>query len=269
MKKETLARKGILLEGDIFGDGGLIYRVRATVLLGWLAGMEIARKIKHPEYTVDASLIDLIRDQKKMIYFGEYATIYYTLMAFYAELSGDESLCKGMLANVLGALAMANSGRRKDLRPLPDPYWRPESIIENCYGITDPRDSTDEIDFESFKGCSFTVMSLIDALARRGERAPIEAVWHDLSHLQHAHYTPKPKWETYLWRSERGTETNTAFPMTGSWANLRRDSLAKPQALPPFLESRPWFIPVFLLTFPHRTNPDLLKLVDPTYRNGN
>lgn len=263
LKEETLAKKGILLEGDIFGDGGIVYRVRTTILLGWLAGFEVARYLKDTDYKIDLSLADLIRDQE-IFYFGEYATIYLMMMAFYMELIGDKFYSNKILAEALQSLALQNSIRRNKFRPMPDPYARPESIIENLYGITDPRDQAEQIDFESFRGCSFTITSLIDALVRRNERDAIAAIWRDLSHIQHAEYLPNPKWESYLWRSHRGVEKNTAFPMTGSWTSLRQDSSTPPQFMPPFLQSMPWFCIAFLLTYPHRTSPDLIKLIDPT-----
>jgi hypothetical protein len=50
--------------------------------------------------------------------------------------------------------------------------------------------------------------------------------------------------------------------MTGSWSDITKNAAKAPTNIPKLLRTVPWFAPIFLLTYPHRTTPQYMKLID-------
>jgi ADP-heptose:LPS heptosyltransferase len=74
---------------------------------------------------------------------------------------------------------------------------------------------------------------------------------------------PEPQWATYLWNSEKG-ELKNRFPnRPESWKELvARSQSKKYEAIPDLLKQMPSFLLLFLLVYPHRVRPELIRVLD-------
>jgi len=76
--KEETYQKRVFLEGNLMGDGGDIYKARATIVLGVLAANEIFSSLRKKDYELHNQLLILIKENmKNMSFWGESAFPYF------------------------------------------------------------------------------------------------------------------------------------------------------------------------------------------------
>lgn len=114
-----------------------------------------------------------------------------------------------------------------------------------------------------FVGTSFTLESLVQMIARRNLRQHLRLIWDRISNVDYCQFIPEPAWATYLWHSEKG-ELQTRKPgRPQSWAALRQTAARRDTAgVPRLLTKQPALLLLFLLVYPHRLRPALIRLID-------
>ena len=130
-------------------------------------------------------------------------------------------------------------------------------------------DLQSKFDRETFVGASFGLESLVHMLARRNLRNHLRLIWEHISYVDYSQFIPAPAWATCLWHSEKG-ELHTRKPgRPQSWHVLRETALKRnTSGLPSLLVQQPSFVLLFLLVYPHRLRPCLVKLVDEALNGG-
>jgi len=259
-KEEVIQRNNIFLEGDLTGDGGIVYRTRTTIILGWLSAYELLQKYRDSSYRLDRNVYELIKDNfpHNMFLWGESASIYFIMMGLFLSFLGEKELSANIYATILSGITRANNLKSKT--GLADPYYSPDQILGAIFQLPDI-----EIDFTSFIGTSYSLKTLIDCLVRENRRDILEKLWYYISYIQYCEYTPEPIWHTYFWRSEKGTEVQKAFDSPQSWKILNKDAFSEPHNIPQKISEDKRFLFLFLLTFPHRVKSDLVKLIDHNF----
>lgn len=188
LKKETLTKVDFL-EGNLFGDGGLIYWARVTIVLGSLAALENYFHENDNSYTKDEQVADLIKKNAKFLWFwGESAFPYFFNLIKYWELNGESQTAQFWLDNLFLHIVEWNSPIRKKSKKSSkfnvrnmgraNPYYSVNDILEVALGI-----DLEKIDFAQFLGSSYTLESMILMLARRNKRDILEKNWRKLSHI--------------------------------------------------------------------------------------
>lgn len=260
LKEEVIKRNNRFLEGNLTGDGGIVYKTRVTIIFGWLSAYELIQKAEDSSYTFDKSISDLIKDNfpHNFCLWGESATANFIMMGLFLSSLNEKEMATKVYEHVLTQIAIANNYESE--KGLPDPYYSAEQVLAYLCKIPDY-----EIDLKSFIGTSYTLKTLIELLVREGKRDVLEKLWPPISKIQYCEYNPKPVWHTYFWRSEEGSEIQSPYESPQSWGKLNKEASAKPSNLPKIIEKNKNFLMLFLLTFPHRVKSDLVKLIDHNF----
>ena len=254
LKEETFERKDFL-EGDWRGDGGLIYRARATIVLGTLATLELHLHRTDKEYIQDKKLLELIKDNIDILWFwGESAFPYFFTLINYLELNNEVKIAQSLLNAIFVGIANTNQPRRQN--GLPNPYYSANDVLEAVLKIGIRR-----VDFRQFSGSSYTLETMILMIARRDGREILEKNWRKLSHIQFKQFKPDKIEDTFVWRTKEGLNHSEFPKATQSWAQLRkevRDVKKAPNLCSEYLE----LLRFFVLVCPHRANKSIIGLLD-------
>jgi len=254
LKNETLKREDFL-EGDWLGDGGLIYRARATIVLGALAALEVYLHKTNENYVKDEKLLGLIKNNMCILWcWGESAFSYFFNIIKYLEINNEKQIAHSLLEALLEAVIKSNSARSQI--GLPNPYYSASGILETVLGI-----NTERIDFSQFAGSSYMLEPIILMLARRDRREILEKNWRKISHIQFKEFKPDNIEDIFSWRTGEGVN-HAEFPkMTQSWRELVKeanDFSGIPDLYLEYLD----LLNFFILICPHRINKSIIGILD-------
>ena len=266
LKKETLAKVDFL-EGNRFGDGGLIYWARVTIVLGSLAALENHFHTIDNSYIKDEQLVDLIRKNTKFLWFwGESAFPYFFNLIKYWELNGENQTAQFWLDWLFLHIIEWNSPIRKKSEKnskfnvknmgRANPYYSVNDILEVGLGI-----DLEKIDFTQFFGSSYTLESMILMLARKNRRDILDRNWRKLSHVLFKEFRPDEIEDIFTWCVYKG-RNHSEFPEeTQSWTELvkKANDLCK---IPDLYEEHSDLLRFFILICPHRANKHIISLLD-------
>ena len=266
LKEETLTKMDFL-EGNWFGDGGLVYWARVTIVLGSLAALENHFHAKDNSYTKDEKLVDLIKKNAKFLWFwGESAFPYFFSLIKYWELNSESETAQSRLDELFLHIVQWNSPVKKQNRKnstfnvdgmgRANPYYSVDDILEVALGI-----DLEKIDFTQFFGSSYTLESMVLLLARRNKRDILEKNWRKLSHILLKEFVPDNIEDIFTWCIEKG-RNHSEFPKaTQSWAELVRDA-NDPSKIPSLYLEYPDLLRFFVLICPHRANKQIINVLD-------
>jgi hypothetical protein len=99
--------------------------------------------------------------------------------------------------------------------------------------------------------------------ARRELRVELEKAWQQITHVDLTWFKPEKPADTLLWHCERGKEYQCTFDRPQSWKQLHELALRDDRdRLPKVLRDDFEFGVAFMLAFPHRIMPSLIKHLD-------
>jgi hypothetical protein len=237
-------------------DGGLIYKSRLTMVLGWLSAFELYNKEKDKLYDLDKRVFEYIKRYKDSTwYWGESATPFFIEMSLLASQSGDPSYSTNLLVDLIAQIIVENESR--DGKGVPNPYYSAEQVIGYSYKLGEK-----EIASGSFLGSSYHVSTIVDMLVRRKRRTPLNEVWKGISNLLLCEFKPAPAWKFLTWHCEEGDQVEFFYGQPQSWKQLiDQASDYKINSLPKSLKDNP-FSHFFLICYPHRLGRESNKLID-------
>ncbi len=261
LKEEVMSRNNYI-EGDALRDGGIIYKARMTIVMGWLSAFELFQKRIDRKYELDERIYGHIKEYypNKTWFWGESATPLFILMNLFLSEYGDEDLSNSIISDLLLEITMENN--IQEGKGIPDPYYGPKEVIGSIFGMSDF-----EIGWESFLGSSYHLSVLVDILVRRNKRNILNELWKDISCLDNCEFVPETDWHIFLWITKIGEEIRGFYKSPQSWKELRDKAFSKELKLPKILKTNPEFLYYFLLTYPHRLSKDSIKLIDKSYVN--
>lgn len=266
---------GKLLEEEINNDGlvtlvntiwdGEIAPYRRHLATSYLFAFKIAQLIEgNPKWNDIATNNFFIKLKESFKIWGEGALFPFILMLFYvkkASGNGDAIDYYRPLFSSLEVILKFN-GRDSDIGIL-SPYYDITTAIKRKFGLLE-----EPID-EKFVGRSFIIKPIIDILARYGKRKELEDYWRDITYIAQESFIPDELWRHFLWRCNTG-ENKSEFPQqTQSWKALV-DSANKFDLglIPETIQRHPYFLPFFLLVYPHRINTNYIKFLDELVRKS-
>jgi hypothetical protein len=254
LRSEVIARKGVFFEGSTLGDGGLMYQMRLTIVLGLLAVSLLRPVYEGLTQNIPKQETKLFMEQLKHLgFWGEAVVPYVMAIALLFEAAGDEDTSLTLVRDMLIAVAKTNNAKNRI--GIPSPYFLPDSLLSSFYGIPNH-----EIELGQFSGNSYTLRTLVDFLVRKDRRDLLEPIWRGVTHVWRCEFYPADNADFFLWRCEEGEDRHEAFAVPTSWRNLSRE-LPNTDRLPRILHDRPWFALLMSLTYPHRLRSDLLPLL--------
>jgi hypothetical protein len=250
LKIEVLQRNDNFIEGNPLGDGGLMYSIRLTIVIGWLAAYEVIQSRRSAEHTISPSLIAIIdKHSAHLGVWGEYAVPFMAVIFSLEKRIGQVESSEKFLADILRTLVSLNNGKRRS--GFPDPYHTPDELLSSFYSL--PGDS---IDMGQFAGGSYTFRAIVDGLVHLNRRDLLAPMWEFICDTRSIEYYPEDPWDLLLWKSDKGRERDFGYESPTSWAALQA-ALPDRSEIPEALSSQPDFATYFTLSYPHRFRRDL------------
>jgi len=257
LKEEFLSRENYL-EQPALGDGGVVYKARLMIVLGWLCAYELFRLARAPSgWKCDERLLAMVRQNYKkwFWYGGESATPHLIMVSLVTEAAGDAGLSWNILLKMIVEICEKNT--KESESGLPDPYTPLHQIVEAempgqqyASGNKQP------------PGFSYHLAPLVYHAARRAKRTALNELWKAISKTTIREYHPTHKRHYLLWRSRLGKDDTRRFERTQSWAKLEEIAASSANTLPTILQDNPEFLYYFLLVYPHRLTSEALRIID-------
>lgn len=256
------------LEKEIEDDGlnklyvsiwdGEIVPYRKHIAVSYLYAYKLSQIIEGDEDWKSIGRDDFYQKiEDSLSIFGESSILAYIYFFEYIfKLTKDNISSTAWLVIPLKALIVYNG--RKGTDGLLSPYYKAQTSIIHLLGLEDE----DEIR-EAFTHKSFFIKPLIDLFARYNRKDILEKCWRELTYIEQERFVPEEKWRYFLWRSEQGIYKMEFPKQTQSWKELTDEANeTDTNEIPEMILKLPFFLPLFLLVFPHRINTNLIKLLD-------
>ena len=242
-----------LIAGTIFGDGGLIWRSRVTILMGCLAAFRLVDSLLgNSDDCRDQRAVRFILDHRKYLFvWGESAaSCVWMIYWFMRGRPGFSSWAENLLLQYIMAACHANSA--KDGMGLAPPHEGVDACLRRLYSA----EKANRFPFSTFRGITYTVRPMIFELARTLRRQGLAAVWpvvSDVAHAQMLHHSREDRLDFHV---AEGTQHAAYFDRPTRWGELRdqarREVAEAPATLPTSLADDPAFGVLFALVHPHR-----------------
>lgn len=254
---EDVEKRNHLIEGDWPSDG-IVYPARATIILGYLNSYALYKKLRNEplEELVENQILEINKKyEDKLKFWGEVFTPHIFYYFWFNLIHGRSIEAVGRFSGMLHGLV--NPKKSPQPYGFPNPYFDYEDTVRmiNQMMIDDSK--------QHFIGESYSMWSIVETLARRGGRKILSDLWNKISKTQYLELSPTNKYDYLKWKVEKG-KLSEKFPnQTQSWKSLVEESNSDNfQNLPNVLINKPDFALIFMLVFPQRLTPQLIKLID-------
>jgi len=257
LKAEFLSRTNYV-EQPALGDGGVVYKARLMIVLGWLCAYELFRLARDPSgWKCDEKLLRIVQQNYKkwLWYWGESGTPHQIMVSLLTEAAGDESLSWNILLEMMVEICEKNTNESES--GFPDPYTPLHHIVE-----AQMLDRLYPSDTKQPPGFSYHLAPLVHHAVRLDKRTPLNELWKGISKIAIREYHPAHKWHYLLWRSRLGRDDTRFFERTQSWTKLKEIATSSADTLPAIVQSNPEFLYYFLLVYPHRLTSEALRIID-------
>ena len=254
LKEEMLARIDFL-EGDWRGDGALVYKIRATIVLGALATLEIHQYTEDKGYSRDGRVLNLImKNIDTMFSWGDSAFPFLFAIIQYLELCGELATAISIFTKFFLPI-MDKSGPKRELG-FPNVYFSPSDVIEALTGIEGKA-----LNFSDFRGSSYVLGPMVMMLARRDHRKILGDNWRKITYIQLNEFRPDNAEDIFAWRVEEGLNYSEFPKRTQSWAELKKDA-SYLDKVPDLYRNHLSLLRFFTLVCPHRATNLVISLLD-------
>jgi hypothetical protein len=261
MLNEETQSKDNFLEGIWFGDGGVVYRARATLVLGALSALSIYLHKYDKSYKTDNKLLELVEDNLTTLWlWGESAFPFFFFIIKYLELNDKWDKALSLLKVLLEAIIQENSPRKQT--GLASLYYNQNDIIESILAIR-----KEEIDFKEFSGGSYILEILINMLVRRNGRDILEENWKEISRIHFLEFIPQKTEDIFSWHLKKGQNSTRLPNATQSWDELigQNDRFFAETLL---LEDLTVLL-FLILVCPHRISNNIITILDRNFVDVN
>lgn len=253
LKREALERENFL-EGDHFGDGGLLYKTRVALLMGVLCTYEIYCQQAEEGYKTEPEFLSLLKKtlDEKLIIWGEGSFSYFLPVIQFLELNGEIELAKVVFDDLIACLIGAMTVKRKYV--LPPPYISPLQVLNKHY-------FDEELDYQADIPTSYILKSLLVLAAKRNYKSILQAHWRMLTHLRCMAFKFEDDTDYFLLKTEKGGNVSEEIRQSESWSNLKSELLSGLE-VPDILEKNEHLVRFVTLVYPHRINHHVTALLD-------
>lgn len=250
---------GLIKMVETWWDGE-IGPIRRHLAVSYLLAYKVGQTIEGDEEYLNINNDEYYKKlQGTITVWGETSVLAYILLFEYLKKvkPDDTDQIVRFLVDPILALIIANG--RKAPGTLPSPYYDVTTLIRARFN------QLDEPIEESFRCRSSLIKPLIDLLVRYNRRDELEGLWREVTYISQEKFVPYEKWQHFLWRCDKGQgKKMSEFPkQTQSWKELVDDaSLIDYDLIPEALQRHHYFLPLFLLVYPHRATDNLIKFLD-------
>jgi len=231
------------------------HEFRITILVGvisaFLLGFGQTSQITSEE--IDALTAFVRAKLSKAIPWGESAipfllAVYWLHRTCYYDMSHEIRLVGLVASYCKESISQPHGG-------IPNAYYGFQEIVEWQMDDSKPP--------ESFGYRELYVEGLVQLTARNMLLQHLAALWPEISKLRHERFEPENNWDLYSFRSKRGCLATYVRPLQKSWSALREECNKVDQRyVPQDMRNDLGMLLLYLIVFPHRGAPDLIKHID-------
>lgn len=257
LAQEVLERP-LPVEGDAMVDAAF-YRARYTLLLGLLSLLWLrSERDGWPDDLQREEVKRFLEDgRSQLLLWGEAAIPQFLPYLWFLRKTNPGAA----VDHTLGAILDASVASGPDDEPggiLASPYWDYEAIARHVLAPILPTE--DPMLGEAFGGRSFFAEGLLHLLVRTNSKSACRSVWPAISRIRFARFKPRHRWQYCLSYSEQGEEEDVQPPLTKAWQDLVDEARSiRCDACPSALLDRPVLHALFVLLFPYRASPDVVR----------
>ena len=252
--KEEMLTKTHFLEGEWRGDGAIVYKIRAGIVLGAMATLEIYYHASNKDYDRDSKVLGLIMKNIDTLFsWGDSAFPFLLAIIQYLELCGEKDT--GALVLTKFFLGIVDKSSLKKEVGFPNIYYSASDVLEALVGVEGKK-----MDLNEFRGSSYVLGPMIMMLTRRDLRKILEDNWRKLTYIQLNEFRPDNAEDIFTWRVEEGVNYSEFPKMTQSWAELKKDACQNKG--PDLYLKHLSLLRFFILVCPHRATNLVISLLD-------
>lgn len=255
---EALEREDYL-EGDLDGDGGIVYKARTTLVIGALALKELLRCHKSDSLIDEDVKIAVLKNFDYLWMWGDSAIPPLFAVLKFLEFAGEKVLAEKLLIQMITHIV--DNAKERDLALVP-PYFSAQKVLMHLLTANDD----DDFELFDFSGESYSLWSLVCLAARRGFREKLSGLWRSVSHISSSEFRPKNDIDWFLWECLEGDTISVLPAARQSWSELVR-SASEFHDCPKVVKENPKLAFEFLFVAPHRAFPSVLTFLDEEFGN--
>lgn len=246
-----------LLQGDWPTDG-IVYPARTTIVLGYLCAFALYHRLQSNPLgdEIEAQILEINKKYDiKLKFWGESFSPHLFTYFWFNLIHGRQLESVGRFSSMLNGLV--------DPKKAPQPYGFPNPYFNYEDSVRMVNQLMEEDPKEHFVGQSYTMWSIVETLARRGFRDILAGLWPKISRTQYGELEPTNVNDLYLWKIKKGKLIEKFPNQSQSWKELVEVATTPNYSkLPAILAQKPDFALLFMLVFPQRLTPQLVKLID-------
>jgi hypothetical protein len=257
LQKEIINEKGFEKIYNSLWDGE-ISLYRKHVGASYLICFKISQLLEGDKGWSDISEEDFdCQIKNSLCIWGEAGLFPFLLLFFYYLQTQKPAKEKAILLLKLLLINMIKLNGKDSEGLLLTPYYDITTLLKMKFRLLE------EIIDDSFLGRSSFIGSVIDLLARYGEKKVLEDNWRAISYICQESFYPDSLWQHFLWRCKNGNNWSEFPEPTQSWQKLvQQANKVDQEMVPATLKKHPYFIPLFLLIYPHRITSNYIKFLD-------
>lgn len=150
---------------------------------------------------------------------------------------------------------------------IPSPYLSLDDCLRSKLSGIVPA-SRDYVDEETQRHSSYFAEGLLHCFVRGNYKSTVKSIWPDLTRLHLNYFRPDRRWQFGIWRLDEGTNISRQLPSRYEWNNLQEDAAdVCCSIVPKQLEKDPVILLAFLIFFPHRAAPEVLRYLHFQFSN--
>ena len=234
-------------------------RTRNTLSLAGAACWQLLaaqEQIKGDDLRQTVELIAKFIQRQRVFFWGEGALSQFLVIIWLLERGQQQANAKVLLASLIEGVSERNA--RESNKPYEDPYVSPDDCLVKLFKDGDQEETPRRQVIESY-----SLFPMLLLAVRRDMRAELEKVWLQISRVTLTWFEPTRPVDVLLWFCDDGKEYTDTFAQPQSWKVLRETAFRDRQdRLPRVLREDLTFSVLFMLAFPHRTMPSLIKHLD-------
>jgi hypothetical protein len=201
------------------------------------------------------------KQESKLDLWGESAVP--NVLVYYWFYTANEATQKPIRVLLKLIRTIIHKARKWD-EIFPEPYYD----IDESLALFHEKDKR-VIEERNQKGASYYLEGLTHIFVRDNYLQAMKFLWPDISRILFKAFSYKEATDFFRWRNREGKETTKTPNPAQSWKQLKDEAReTEGNVIPLYLKKFPYLLPLFLIVFPHRGDPSLLRWLDTClYKN--
>lgn len=259
---EEIKSAKYLLVGNPVEDV-FLYNQRVTWLIGLTSYLGIYYKLRNlKNKEVEQIKKFTLDNRKRMVLWGESAIPCFLSFYWFYRITDATLGPTTVLVQLINSIVKYSRDREIIF---PGPYY----TIEECLCFIHSSDQ-DKIKNKISKNESYYLEGITHLLVRENYKQRMKLAWPSISRVYFKEFIYNKITDYYLWRSSKGKDLTKTPNSVQDWSNLQEEAgNSSCDLLPNMLKEHQYLMPLFLIVFPHRGNPAVLRWIEGWIRKVN